>query len=138
MPPLAKQHTPQGAIAFAGYYVHALDWSFATTDSYLLHGLSTSECTICTSHITAIERAAQANEHIQGGRAVLLEAGIVAGSSNVNSEEMVRVKARQDSGRVLKANGEAADKISGGTDSTIYYLRWSNGGWKIVAIGPSK
>ena len=32
MPPAAKQHTQEGALAFAGYFIRALDWSIATTD----------------------------------------------------------------------------------------------------------
>ena len=33
MPAAAKQHTQEGALAFAGYFIKALDWSIATTDS---------------------------------------------------------------------------------------------------------
>ena len=36
MPAAAKQHTQEGALAFATFYIKALDWAIAATDPQLL------------------------------------------------------------------------------------------------------
>ena len=38
MPAAAKQHTQEGALAFAGYFIKALDWS--NRDNWMRHRLS--------------------------------------------------------------------------------------------------
>ena len=52
VPAAAKQHTQEGALAFAGYFIKALDWSIATTDTTSLDSVSDPECKACHSYIT--------------------------------------------------------------------------------------
>ena len=33
MPALATQHTPEGAVAFAKFFIQTIDWGFATQDA---------------------------------------------------------------------------------------------------------
>src|SRR6185436_18107587 len=54
MPAAAKQHTQDGALAFAGYFIRALDWSIATTDPKLLIPVSAPACSACVSYVEEI------------------------------------------------------------------------------------
>jgi Family of unknown function (DUF6318) len=67
-PAEAKQHTSEGALMFAGYFVKALDWSLATTDPALLKPISAPTCQACHSYIDAIGTLAAGGGHVVGGR----------------------------------------------------------------------
>jgi Family of unknown function (DUF6318) len=67
-PAEAKQHTSEGALMFAGYFIKALDWSLATTDPALLKPISAPTCQACHSYIDAIGTLAAGGGHVIGGR----------------------------------------------------------------------
>src|SRR5882757_6312243 len=66
--PFEKQHTSAGAISFAGFYIKALDWSYATSDPYLLKQISAPSCEYCQKAITGLEKVQAGGGHITGSR----------------------------------------------------------------------
>ena len=58
----AKQHNSAGALAFATYFIKALDWSLATTDPYLIKQISAPSCQACKAYISNIGALAKESE----------------------------------------------------------------------------
>src|SRR6476661_7031958 len=71
MPAAARQHTQEGALAFAGYFIRALDWGIATTDPTSLEAMSAPDCKACHSYITELNKLRAEGGSIQGGRITL-------------------------------------------------------------------
>jgi hypothetical protein len=67
-PAAAKAHTQAGANAFAEFYMHTLDWAYATTNpSYMKHYTGPS-CGLCTGLATGISKTAREKHWYLGGR----------------------------------------------------------------------
>jgi hypothetical protein len=67
-PAAAKARTQAGANAFAEFYMHTLDWAYATTNpSYMKHYTGPS-CGLCTGLATGISKTAAQHHWYLGGR----------------------------------------------------------------------
>ncbi len=51
----SKAHTADGALEFGAYFYRALEWSIATTNSYLLKQISAATCEGCNDYIKTID-----------------------------------------------------------------------------------
>ena len=67
VPPEATPETPQGAAAFARYYMQVLTEAFRSADAMQLRALSDPGCGGCNNFIGAVEGSAAANERTEGG-----------------------------------------------------------------------
>src|SRR5690349_13646564 len=55
MPAAAKQHTPEGALAFAGYFYRVFDFSLRSMTTKALRSLSSDTCCSCQTHSKSID-----------------------------------------------------------------------------------
>jgi hypothetical protein len=68
MPLEATQHTPDGATAFAQFFIKTIDWGYATTSStYMRHYFQTA-CVGCRSTADALDKARKQKHHFIGDR----------------------------------------------------------------------
>jgi hypothetical protein len=131
----AKQHTEAGALAFAGYYFRALDWSLATTDANLLRGLSEPSCAICTQRIHQLEALRAGGGRVDGYRNALRSTRIVTGRFTVKSDYVVETHLIQYAGRVVSSSGAVEDRIDSHKISVYVFVSWRTGSWRVIQIG---
>lgn len=65
---LGRTDSPAGALVFAQFWVRALDWGFATTDSTLPRRLYSPKCSDCARFMANFDDARAKSEHFLGGR----------------------------------------------------------------------
>lgn len=130
MPLEATQHTPEGAKAFAEFFIKTIDWGYATTSSaYMRHYFRTS-CVGCRSTAIALDRARAKQRHFIGDRFAIRSSSMVSRTTtrtahvlvtfDVNSSEVVDVAGKfVDGGPALKDFREQVD------------LSWSSNRWLI-------
>jgi hypothetical protein len=73
LPVAASGDTVLGATEFARFWMQALDWGYATTDSTLARELYSPTCSECARFVGIIDAAKAAGDHFQGGRISLSE-----------------------------------------------------------------
>jgi hypothetical protein len=102
MPAAAKQHTQEGALAFAGYFIRALDWSIATTDPQLLVPISDPACVACGNYVKEIRDVRARGGYIRGGRISLSAADINRSVSKSGVEYIIMISTIQEPDSVIE------------------------------------
>jgi Family of unknown function (DUF6318) len=68
MPLEATQHTPDGAKAFAEFFIKTIDWGYATTSSTYMRHYFQKSCIGCRSTADALDKARRQQHHFIGDR----------------------------------------------------------------------
>ena len=135
MPAAAKQHTQEGALAFAGYFIRALDWSIATTDPTSLEAMSAPGCKACHSYITELNKLRAEGGRIQGGRMTLSSASADPSPRDRPSEYQIAVKYVQDPDYVIRPSSlPSPDGTASKTYRSLVLLRWIATAWQTVEL----
>lgn len=132
LPPFGKTHDSGGAVTFAQFYVTALDWSYATSDPYLLKQVSAPSCVECNKVIDGLTKLNAEGGHIQGSRITINSIGMFDGTGNLKADYIVKTVTTQDAGAIVHANGTTTDRSGRHRTTTYVYLSWISGGWKIL------
>jgi hypothetical protein len=136
MPVEATQHTQQGAVAFARFFIRTIDWGFATTSgAYMRHYFEPS-CIECRSHADGLDNTRKAGEHYLGGRFQITRAAI-APDGGSQAERSVIVAFDLTSATVLDKHNrpKSSDVAHQGVQRQIW-LRWAGGSWTVVEMKP--
>ena len=132
VPPVARTRTPQGADAFARYWIAALDWAYATTDSTLARQLYQPSCAGCDRFLTnVIDRVAQAGHHFRGGRMGVLETTLSAPGDS-RATQIVDLRVLQNTLQTLDVSGRVLESAPRSTTSFRVWLAWNRAGWRVV------
>jgi Family of unknown function (DUF6318) len=133
---LALEHSEAGALQFAAYYVQTLDWSFATTDSYLLKRVSATSCKACARYEKSLDDLRSSGGYVSGGRFRMTTALLVPNSSRIASEYVVQVVLVQQPVTIhrLSASPSAVTARAQTTTSRVY-VSWIGTGWRVVEEG---
>jgi hypothetical protein len=134
MPESAKQHTAAGATIFVSYVIRALDWGYSTTDSTLYRLASEDSCTQCKAAVSMLDDLRRSGGRFEGGHLEVQSVGDGPADPRVSqAEKAVLVKVRQGPLRVLDLHGATIGGPYPQRDiGFVYYVRWDEGGWKIV------
>jgi uncharacterized protein DUF6318 len=134
MPAAAKQHTQEGALAFAGYFIRALDWSIATTDPKLLIPVSDPACVACGSYVKEIRDLHVHGGYIRGGRISLSAAEINQSVSKTGVEYVIAINTVQQPDSIIgKSQSPLSQETSTERLKSNLLLVWRRGSW--VASG---
>jgi hypothetical protein len=68
MPLEATQHTQDGAVAFAKFFIQTIDWGFATTSGAYMRHYATKTCTSCAALANGMDAVRAKGNHYLGGR----------------------------------------------------------------------
>jgi hypothetical protein len=131
LPEAAKEHSPAGALVFAGYYFKALDWSIATNDPYLVAKISDPTCGSCKRYIHGLNELAATSSRQNGGRIRLRSAKLVSGSFRFKSELVVDADVSEDQA-VLVRPSQAPSTTSAARYDSLVFVSWRNSGWRII------
>jgi hypothetical protein len=132
----AKQHTPTGALAFAAYYFKALDWSTATTDTFLLRSLAAPHCPACNRAINELDALRDEGGHVSGGRINLVSTRLVTGNFETKSDLVVKVVANEASIVLVHPSSPPSTSAPAITnDVSLVFLSWRGGRWQVFDVG---
>jgi Family of unknown function (DUF6318) len=137
MPAAAKQHTQEGALAFAGYFIRALDWSIATTDPSLLVPISSPSCAACNSYISRLNSLRRARGYLQGGRLKLISEKIATGSFSIRSDYVIVTRTYQEAVLLISPRVKPSHISDAIQDESRVYVVWARNGWIAVEQGGS-
>jgi hypothetical protein len=133
MPAAAKQHTQEGALAFAGYFIRALDWSIATTDPSLLVQISDPACVACANYVKEIRDVRAQGGYIRGGRISLSAAEINQSVSKSGVDYIIIISTVQEPDSIIgKSHSPMSQETSTERLKSNLLLTW-RGSW--VASG---
>ena len=137
MPPAAKQHTQEGALAFAGYFIRALDWSIATTNPALLVPVSSPSCVACDSYISRLDTLRRANGYLHGGRLKLISEKVATGSFSIRSDYVIVTRTSQEAVSLIGPSAMPSHISDATEDESRLYVAWARRGWIAVEQGGS-
>ncbi|MDT4908366.1 MAG: hypothetical protein QOI69_1607, partial [Pseudonocardiales bacterium] len=101
-PPGIRVNRPVGSLGFATYWMEALDWGYATTDSTLARSLYASSCTGCTRFLhNAIDVIRQRNQHFRGGRISVTATDLVPTDGHSGATAIVDVTIQQTALKII-------------------------------------
>jgi Family of unknown function (DUF6318) len=132
-PALAKQHTADGALAFAAYYFDAYDWGYATNDPSLVASIAGSNCKGCAKYVQALNSLRARHAVMTGGRITVLSRGLRTGHFNYKSDYVVRVRLDEEPIVIHVPNSQpstAAPAVQGYV--TYLFVSWTQSRWKVV------
>ena len=134
MPPTAKQHTQEGALAFAGYFYQVFDFSLRTMTTKALQSLSSDTCSSCQKHIKSIDDLVAKGGHVQGGRISLRSINRVTGTADVKADLTLLVRVDQGVLREIRANGSSGSSQAPTKAANYLFLTWRNRAWRMSEI----
>ena len=135
MPAAAKQHTQEGALAFAGYFIRALDWSIATTDPSILVPISSPSCAACNSYISRLNSLRRAHGYLQGGRLKLISENIATGPFSIRSDYVIVTRTYQEAVLLISPRVKPSHISDAIQDESRVYVVWTHNGWIAVEQG---
>ena len=137
MPPAAKQHTQEGALAFAGYFYQVFDFSLSTMTTKALQSLSSDTCGSCQKHIKSIDDLRAKGGHVQGGRMSLGSINRVKGTADIKADLTFLVRVDQEALVEIRANGSSGSSEAPTKVANYLFLSWLDRGWRMIEISQS-
>jgi hypothetical protein len=129
MPLEATQHTQAGATAFAQFFIHTIDWAYATVDaSYMKHYASAS-CGACGTFSDGIEKARALGHRYIGGRFTVRSASPGASSgTDARATVLLDITGFQE---VDQKDGFVRGQAPQRGLRFAVDLKWEAGGWSV-------
>lgn len=137
MPLEATQHTPEGARAFAEFFIKTIDWGYATTSSTYMRHYFQKSCIECANVVEGIDRVRNAHEHFVGDRFTIIRSAATKAHSAGLSESLVWPKFNVSSGEIVTSQGKFVDGDAAhpGYQEEVT-LRWSDNAWTVTRMVP--
>jgi Family of unknown function (DUF6318) len=136
MPVLATQHSAAGAAAFARFFIHTIDWGYATTSSAYMRHYFRPSCIECENVAHALDRAHMLGRTFIGDRFTLRSSRSVV-PTRPNMDHVV-VRFDVNSAEVVSKTGKFITGEAALPDYGEHVtLRWSSGSWDIVEMDPT-
>jgi hypothetical protein len=135
LPDAAKEHSPAGALVFAGYYFKAFDWGVATTDPYLVQRISAPSCTACARYSNGLRTLRRQGGFVRGGRVSVDSARTVTGTFRMKSDYVVEVTCHEEA--VVLVHPSSAPSTAQGAvknDVSLVFVSWADYEWRIVEV----
>ena len=132
----AKKHTSTGALAFAVYFVKALDWSVATNDAYLVQQIAAPRCTACARDINAVTTLRKQGAVETGGRTTILSSRLVAGTFKIKSDFVIQIVTHDDAIVIVRPSASPSTAApEDDHDVSLVFVSWAGGQWRVVEEG---
>ena len=137
MPAAAKQHTQEGALAFAGYFYQVFDFSLRTVTTRALRNLSSDTCGSCAGHIKSIDDLRAERGHVRGGRILLRSIKRVTGTADVKADVILLASVDQEALVEIQANGSSTGSTEPTKATNYLFLSWQGNAWRMIEISQS-
>lgn len=132
VPPAATKKTPEGAEAFARFYLTQYSAAAQAGDPALMNGLATAKCQGCAALRKLVEDMRSKGQHIDID-AMKLGASVVSDTSD--DAMTVNVLAEDKPKRILDKNGEIVANVKGAKLDVRMIVTWQSKQWAIDDLG---
>lgn len=135
MPPTARRHSREGAVAFTEYFFKALDWSIATNDAYLLTVVSARSCRTCQREIDGAKHLKASGSKQVSGRFTIVSISRASGHFDIRANYAFHVVTRDDP-IVTQKPGSPPSTVAPATprDASFAFVNWTNRKWTMTEI----
>jgi hypothetical protein len=136
MPIAATKHSPDGAKAFAEFFIKTIDWGYATTSSAYMRHYFDHRCAGCRQFADGFDVTLRKHDHYIGGR-IMTQDSTVSGRplaprtdvTVISRFDILSIEKIDSSGHVLAADGAH----SGERFETS--LVWRADSWTVGQLG---
>ena len=133
-PVAALEHTPEGAKAFAEFFIKTIDWGFATTSSKYMRHYYEATCIECENAARGLDSAARARHHFIGDRFTIRRVETVARSGSAHGLD---IYFDVTSTEVVDQAGKFVDALGALINfRERVQVTWSRGQWKVTTMIP--
>jgi len=133
VPAQAKTNTDLGAELYARYWMQALDWGYATTDSSLAKAAFFSTCAGCTKFMQQFDGTRAQARHFRGGRIQILGTSLQPNDHHNQATAVYDLTSSQEALQVLTGSGKVVDSAPAiPKDVSRIWLRWTNDSWTVA------
>ncbi len=129
---IAKEHSAIGAHEFAVYYIRALDWSTATSDSYLLQRISAPSCKSCKISIDSLNNLQTDGAYVASGRYKIDSAETISGTGDVKADYVIKFVLTQEPVTVVHPTATNTVTSKSQTFTAYVYVSWLRGRWQVM------
>ena len=138
MPLEATQHTQDGAVAFAKFFIQTIDWAYATTSTTYMRHYFQPGCVTCKSIQAGIDRAAAKHRHFVGDWISITSVRGVRADTDHSAELSVLVAFSVNAFQVVDASGQFVNGAPASKLKNRVWLRWLRDGWTVTEFGPDQ
>jgi hypothetical protein len=136
LPPVARTNTALGATEFAKFWMEALDWGYATTDSTLARAYFAPSCTDCTLFMRNFDGPRAVGQHFRGGRIHVLDVLIAPNDRRNGATGAIDVALSADALETVDSQSNVIDRARQVRRIVFrLWLRWTGGRWTVVQKG---
>ena len=129
---LAKEHSRLGAVAFAVYFIKALDWSKATSDPYLLQSISSSACVSCKTDINNLIALRAKRGYLRSGRLKIDSSQILQDHADIRADYTIKFVLTQAPVVVVTPAATTTQIPTAKTFASYVYVSWIGHRWLTV------
>lgn len=131
MPAAAKEHTQEGAVAFAKYYWNEGGEALKSGDTSLLHDLSSKDCDVCHAYIDSIDADTAKGLHANINPSQI-GASKVTDETEGKSDQVVTLEVTDRTYRQVNKEGEAVAQADAVDYDILIYVDWVDARWSVV------
>lgn len=132
MPAAAKANTPDGAAAFARYYIDLVNYAWQKPDPAPMRAVSDPGCKTCAAWSDISGSMQKHRERVDAGPLTVRTSDPSVQLDN--GEQMVVVIAEQKSFHRIEADGSTSAATKGEVIHSQWYLKRGSSGWKVLEI----
>jgi hypothetical protein len=132
IPKAARAHTPQGAEAFARFYLEQVNKAWMAPDPELIRPYALESCKTCANFVETTIWLRDEQLHYERPPTEIGPSGWLPESTKDHA--FVQVVNNQQQSRILKADGSVEDSVDKTPALDEVELRWENGVWLLAAI----
>ena len=132
VPRAARAHSPQGAEAFARFYLEQVNKAWMVPDPEQIRPYALASCKTCANYVATAEWLVSSDAAYDGAPAAL-GASVVLPESGAD-RVLVRVLETQESRRIVDGDGAVADSVPRSTGELEVELLWRQRSWLVRAV----
>ncbi|MCW2525702.1 MAG: hypothetical protein JWM76_562 [Pseudonocardiales bacterium] len=135
MPILATKHTPEGAVAFAAFFIRTVDWGYASSDPAYMNHYFQESCIQCVNYRTFLTSAKTKDAYYRGSRATIVDNSVGEIGGPFNAEMSIVAHVNVTAWDLIDMNDKSLG--SGITLDNVrqeLWLRWIGGTWVVVDV----
>ena len=133
LPPEAQKHTPEGAAAFAKYYMQQVNEAWTAPDDAVLPSLSDPGCLSCKDLQETAEQLVRDKQHYTKSPVTVTKAAPL--SANPDGVQLVRLFMDQHKVDVIDASGKVVLTDQAKKLARTVGLKWGGRSWLLYDIG---
>jgi hypothetical protein len=132
IPKAARAHTPQGAEAFARFYLEQVNKAWMAPDPELIRPYALESCKTCANYLKTAEWLLERTLRYNGSP-MTLGVSIVAPESR-KDHMFVEMPANQEHRKILRSDGSVEETLPKRLAGAQVELEWNSGAWRIIEV----